>query len=121
MEPILLVLTNLPDSESARSLACRLVQSRLAACVNLMPGVQSIYHWQGVVEQATEVTLLIKTTQRQYHQLEQEIVANHPYEVPEVIALPVTDGHAPYLHWVIAGASAGTSAGSSSDVPSDHA
>ena len=96
----MLVLTNLPDMESARSLARLLVHSRLAACVNLMPGVQSIYRWQGAIEQANEITLWIKTTRSHYAQLEQAIVSNHPYDVPEVIALPVSDGHLPYLHWI---------------------
>ncbi len=100
MEHVLLVLTNLPDTASAQSLARALVESRLAACVNLMPGVQSIYHWQGAIEQTSEVTLMIKTTQRHYAQLQQAIVGAHPYEVPEVIALSVADGHLPYLHWV---------------------
>lgn len=100
MEQVLLVLTNLPDAASARSLAHALVESRLAACVNLMPAVQSVYRWQDAVEQATEVTLFIKTTQRHYPQLQQAIVSAHPYDVPEVIALPVVAGHAPYLHWV---------------------
>ena len=101
MEQVLLVLTNLPDAGSANALAHALVESRLAACVNLLPTVQSVYRWQGAVEQATETTLLIKTTQRHYPQLQQAIVSAHPYEVPEVIAVPVADGHAPYLHWVI--------------------
>ena len=100
MEQMLLVLTNLPDLDSARSLARVLVESRLAACVNLMPGVQSVYRWQGEIEQASEITLLIKTTQRHYAPLQQTILSQHPYELPEVIALPVSDGHAPYLRWV---------------------
>lgn len=100
MEQVLLVLTNLPDTDSARSLARVLVGSRLAACVNLLPGVQSIYRWQGAIEEASEVTLLIKTTRTHYAQLQRAIVDNHPYEVPEVIALPVSDGHPSYLRWV---------------------
>jgi len=100
MEQVLLVLTNLPDAESANSLARILVESRLAACVNLMPGVQSVYRWQGEIEQASEITLLIKTTQKHYVQLQQAIISHHPYELPEVIALPISNGYAPYLHWV---------------------
>ncbi len=100
MEQVLLVLTNLPDAESARSLARVLVESRLAACVNLMPGVQSVYRWQGEIEQASEIALLIKTTQKHYAQLQQAIISHHPYEFPEVIALPISNGYAPYLHWV---------------------
>ena len=102
MDPILLVMTNMPDMPSAQAMASALVNARLAACVNILPGVQSVYRWQGAVEQAAEVTLLIKTTQRRYPQLQQAIVAAHPYDVPEVIALPLADGHPPYLHWVTA-------------------
>ena len=102
MEPVLVVFTNLPDADSANSLAHALVESRLAACVNLMPAVRSVYRWQGQVEQASEVTLIVKTTQSRYPQLQRAIVSAHPYELPEVIALPVADGHAPYLHWIAA-------------------
>ncbi len=96
----MLVMTNLPDLPAAQSMARALVGAKLAACVNILPAVQSIYRWQGAVEEAQEVTLLIKTTQTRFAQLQQAIVAAHPYEVPEVIALPVADGHPPYLHWV---------------------
>lgn len=102
MEQVLIVLTQMPDADSAGSMARLLVESRLAACVNLMPAVQSIYRWQGQIEQASEVALFIKTTQRHYAQLQQAIISAHPYDVPEVIALPVTAGHLPYLHWVAA-------------------
>ncbi len=114
MEQVLLVLTNLPDTESARSLARVLVESRLAACVNLMPGVQSVYRWQGAIEQAHEVSLLIKTTRSHYAQLQQAIISHHPYELPEVIAMPITDGHPAYLRWVATETSSGTA-------PDDHA
>lgn len=102
MEQVLLVLTNMPDAAAAQSLARALVDSRLAACVNLLPGVQSVYRWQGAIEQASEVTLLIKTTQKHFSQLRQAIVSSHPYDVPEVLALPVSDGHLPYLQWIAA-------------------
>lgn len=100
MEQVLLVMTNLPDLPAAQAMARALVGARLAACVNILPGVQSVYHWQGEVEEAAEVTLLVKTTQRQFDALQHAIVAAHPYELPEVIAMPVTAGHAPYLHWI---------------------
>lgn len=99
MEQVLLVMTNLPDAASAQALANALVQARLAACVNLLPGVHSTYRWQGKIEQAHEVTLSIKTSEARYHQVEQAILAAHPYDLPEVIALPLT-GHAAYLQWV---------------------
>lgn len=102
MEQALLVLTNLPDVEQARALAQTLVDRRLAACVNIMPAVQSIYRWQGVVEQASEVSLMIKSTQARYAELEAAIVAAHPYDVPEVIALPIAAGLPAYLNWIVA-------------------
>lgn len=101
MEQILIVMTNLPNVQAAEALASALVEARLAACINLLPAVQSVYRWQGKVERATEVTLLIKTTQRHYAALEAAIRAAHPYELPEVIALPVTAGLPSYLQWVI--------------------
>ena len=101
MEQILIVMTNLPNEQAAAALASALVEARLAACVNLLPAVQSVYRWQGKVERATEVSLLIKTTQVHYAALEAAIRAAHPYELPEVLALPVTAGLPSYLQWVI--------------------
>ena len=100
MEQALLVLTNLADMASARTLARALVEQRLAACVNMLPPVQSVYRWNDVVEEAAEVTLLIKTTTARYDELEQAIRALHPYELPEVIAVPVSAGSPAYLAWI---------------------
>jgi periplasmic divalent cation tolerance protein len=100
MEQALLVLTNLADMASARLLARALVEQRLAACVNMLPAVQSVYRWNDVIEEAAEVTLLIKTTTARYDELEQAIRALHPYELPEVIALPVSAGSPTYLGWI---------------------
>jgi len=100
MEQALLVMTNLADVASAQTLAHALVGRRLAACVNLLPAVQSIYRWNGAVEEAAEVTLLIKTTAARYAELEQAIRALHPYELPEVIAVPVSAGLPAYLVWI---------------------
>jgi periplasmic divalent cation tolerance protein len=100
MEQALLVLTNLADMASARLLARALVEQRLAACVNMLPAVQSVYRWNDVVEEAAEVTLLIKTTTARYDELEQAIRALHPYELPEVIAVPVSAGLPAYLGWI---------------------
>ncbi len=102
MEQALIVMTNVPDAELAKSLAHTLVERRLAACVNIMPAVQSIYRWQGAVEHASEVSLMIKSTQARYAELEAAIVALHPYDVPEVIALPIVAGLPAYLNWIIA-------------------
>ena len=100
MEQALLVITNLADVGSAQALARALVSQRLAACVNLLPAVRSIYRWNDVVEEAAEVTLLIKTTTERYAELEQAIQALHPYELPEVIAMPVSAGLPAYLGWI---------------------
>ena len=100
MEQALLVLTNLADTTSAQLLARALVEQRLAACVNMLPAVQSVYRWNDVVEEAAEVTLLIKTTTARYDELEQAIRALHPYELPEVIAVPVSAGSPAYLGWI---------------------
>jgi len=97
---ILLVFTNLPDAQSAEKLAWQLVESRAAACVNQLAPCSSTYRWQGNIESATEVPLLIKTTRLDYPRLEKLIREVHPYELPEIIAVPVTDGLPAYLEWV---------------------
>jgi periplasmic divalent cation tolerance protein len=101
MDQVLLILTNLPDEASAQATARMLVERRLVACVNLLPAVCSIYRWQGAVEEASEVTLLMKSTPSRYPELEAAIKAAHPYEVPEIIALPVAAGLPAYLEWVV--------------------
>jgi periplasmic divalent cation tolerance protein len=100
MEQALLVMTNLADIASAQILARALVEQRLAACVNMLPGTRSIYRWNDAVEEDAEVTLLIKTTTARYAELEQAIRALHPYELPEVIAVPVSAGLPAYLAWI---------------------
>lgn len=99
MEP-LLVLTNLPDVASAEKLAFVLIESRAAACVNVLAACRSIYQWQGAVETATEIPLLIKTTAENYPQLEAIVRTQHPYDVPELIAIPITHGLPAYLDWL---------------------
>ena len=98
----LLVITNLPDADAARILADRLVGERLAACVNILAPCRSVYRWQGKVEDAPEVPLLIKTTALRYAALEAAIRAAHPYELPEIIAVPLARGLPDYLAWVAA-------------------
>ncbi|MCX8018224.1 MAG: divalent-cation tolerance protein CutA [Rhodocyclaceae bacterium] len=98
----LLVLTNLPDETSARDLAARLIELRLAACVNLLAPCRSVYRWQGKLEEASEVPLFIKTTAARYAELEAAIRAQHPYELPEIIAVPIANGLPAYLDWVAA-------------------
>lgn len=101
MNETLLLLTNLPDEASASVLATHLVEHRLAACVNQLAPVRSIYRWQGQVTQANEVPLLIKTTRERYAAVEAAVRALHPYDVPELIAVPVETGLAAYLDWVV--------------------
>ncbi|MFZ2855150.1 MAG: divalent-cation tolerance protein CutA [Rhodocyclaceae bacterium] len=96
----LLVLTNLPDLAAAEALANALIEARLAACVNILAPCRSVYRWQGAVETASEVPLLIKTTEARYAALEAAIRASHPYDLPEVIALPLSHGLPDYLAWV---------------------
>lgn len=100
MSDILLVITNLPDTESATRLAQQVIEQRAAACVNQIAPCTSTYRWQGKIETATEVPLLIKTTLDAYPRLEQLIRAAHPYELPEIIAVPISAGFPAYLAWV---------------------
>ena len=96
----LLVLTNCPDEEAANTIALAIVEARLAACVNILPRVQSIYRWQGRVESATEIPLFIKSTAACYPALQETIRTLHPYEIPEIIAVPIGRGLPAYLNWV---------------------
>ncbi len=96
----LLVLTNLPDDQTASQLAQSLVQQNLAACVNVLSPCQSFYRWQGKLEHVTETPVMIKTTQAKYQALETAILSAHPYELPEIIVLNIHDGYAPYLQWL---------------------
>lgn len=96
----LLISTTLPDQSSAQSLAQTLIEQRLAACVSILPSCQSIYRWQNAIESTEEVPLLIKTTQARYPALEAAILAQHPYELPEIIAVPITSGLPAYLAWL---------------------
>ncbi len=99
-EKVLLVLTNLPDRDSAERVADALIESRAAACVNIMAACSSLYRWQGKIETASETPLLIKTTRAAYPRLEATIRAHHPYELPEIIAVPVDADYPGYLQWV---------------------
>ena len=96
----LLVLTNLPDADSAKQVARQLVEQRLAACVNILPACTSVYRWNDAVESATEVPVLIKTTLARYPALQAALTAAHPYELPEIVAVPLHEGLPAYLAWV---------------------
>lgn len=97
---VMLVLTNLPDQGSAQRVAKLLIESRAAACVNILAECASVYRWQGKIQSSSEVPLLIKTTHAAYPRLEAVIRAHHPYELPEIIAVPLCSGLPSYLQWV---------------------
>jgi periplasmic divalent cation tolerance protein len=99
-DTVLLCYCTCPDVASAQHLAEALVGERLAACVNRIPAVSSTYRWKTKVVTDNEELLLIKTTAAQFAALRQRLLELHPYELPELIAVPVTDGHGPYLDWV---------------------
>lgn len=98
----LLVLCNCPDAATADALAVAVVEARLAACVNMLAPCRSVYRWQGAVARAEEVPLLIKTTAAAYPALEAALRAAHPYDVPEIVAVPMVRGLPDYLAWLAA-------------------
>ena len=97
---LLIVLVTCPTRSMARRLASELVTRRLAACVNIVPGVESVFSWQGKVDRCREVLLIIKTTAGSFERLRHAVISVHPYEVPEIVGLPLTAGHRPYVQWV---------------------
>jgi periplasmic divalent cation tolerance protein len=98
----LLVLTNLPDRAAAERLADLVIEKKLAACVNILAPCRSVYRWKGAVQHDDEHPMLVKTTAERYPELEKALRAAHPYELPEIIAVPVERGLAAYLDWVAA-------------------
>lgn len=95
-----IVLTTCPDQENAERLANQLVETRLAACVNIVPGIRSVYRWKGEVVKDNELLLVIKSRTDRFDSLREMIITNHPYELPEVIAVSVSAAHLPYLAWI---------------------
>lgn len=100
MSEHLVVLTTVGKAEDAERIGRALVERGLAACVNVVPAVTSVYRWKGKMEKEEERLLLIKTRADRFDALREALVSLHPYEVPEVLALPVAGGHAPYLEWL---------------------
>lgn len=100
MSNALLVLTNLPDRAAAERLADMVIEKQLAACVNILAPCRSVYRWKGVVQHDEEHPMLIKTTAERYPDLEQALRTQHPYELPEIIAVPIERGLPAYLGWV---------------------
>ena len=97
---IQIVFCTAPDTDTGHRIATELVEYGLAACVNLIPGVESIYRWQGQLEKSSEVLLMIKTRSADYDDVERTISTLHPYELPEIIAVPLSNGLPGYLEWV---------------------
>ena len=97
---VLVVLVTCPP-DKAQGIADALVEERVAACVNVVPSLRSVYRWKGAVHHDEEAMLLVKTTKDRFEALKQAVLRHHPYELPEVIAVPVDRGHTPYLEWVI--------------------
>jgi periplasmic divalent cation tolerance protein len=100
MSDVLAVLVTVPSPSIAARIATAAVKERLAACVNIVPGVRSVYVWKGKVCDDRELLLVLKTTRGRYPELERRIRALHPYEVPEIVALPVRRGSRAYLKWI---------------------
>ncbi|RPI00236.1 MAG: divalent-cation tolerance protein CutA [Calditrichaeota bacterium] len=100
MEDLVIVLITCPSLEIANNIAGRLVTDRLAACVNIIEKVQSIFQWQNAVDQASECLLIIKTKKKGFKLLCDRVLKLHPYQTPEVIALPIIDGSPEYLNWI---------------------
>jgi periplasmic divalent cation tolerance protein len=98
--PARTVLVTVPDTATGESLGRALVEDRLAACASVVPGIVSVYRWEGVIQRDSEALVILKTTAARVEALRERIVALHPYEVPEVLAFPVVEGHGPYLRWV---------------------
>lgn len=99
-DPVLLCFCTCPDLDGARALGQALVEERLVACAQLLPGVESIYRWEDDVQNAGEVLLILKTTRAGFERLQARLVALHPYDVPELVAVPAVAGLPAYLHWV---------------------
>lgn len=100
MDEKIIVLTTCATAEEARRIASELISQRLAACVNVLPPVRSIYHWKGAVEEGEETLMIIKSARPLFEQLKTAIAALHSYDVPEIIAIPIVDGSHSYLAWM---------------------
>ena len=98
----IIVLTTMPDREAAEALARTLLAGRLAACVNVGASVESMYHWRGQIETADDIPLAIKSRAELYPKVQAAILASHPYELPEIVAVPISDALPGYLDWIAA-------------------
>ena len=100
-EPLIVVLSTVPSAEVGQEIARELVEARLAACVNMIPGLVSTYSWKGKIQRDDEALLVIKTRAAQFDALAAALTATHPYDVPEIVALPVEACHGPYAAWLV--------------------
>lgn len=101
MTDAILVLVTAPSADKAAELARTLVEEQLAACGNILPGLRSIYRWEGKVQDDAEALILFKTRAALFDALRSRLVSLHPYQVPEVLRVDIADGHAPYLAWIL--------------------
>lgn len=100
-DEVLVVFSTFPSEDKAAEVARVLVEERLVACVNIVPAIKSIYRWQGAVQEEAETLAILKTSRDQFDALAERLSKLHPYDVPELVAMPVTAGLGPYLAWVI--------------------
>ncbi len=100
MTDTVVVLVTTPSTEKAAEIARALVEEKLAACGNVVPAIRSIYRWEGKVQEDQEALLVLKAPRERFQELRDRVVALHPYQVPEVVALPIEMGHEPYLAWI---------------------
>ena len=96
----IIILVTCPDVKTAKRVASSIIRKRLAACVNIITGVRSVYRWKGKVEETTEKLLFIKSSRRLLNKITQDVKQNHPYQIPEIIALPIIGGSREYLQWL---------------------
>jgi len=96
----IVIYSTVPDLQTARLISQDLIEKKLAACVSILPGIESVYRWQGTVHSEAEFLLIIKTSAEKFRSLEAEIIHLHPYQVPEIIALPVSAANEKYIQWV---------------------
>ena len=101
MTDTVVVLVTTPSAEKAAQIARALVEEKLAACGNVLPGIRSIYRWEGKVQEDEEALLVLKAPRKRFEELRDRVLALHPYQVPEVIALPIEAGHDAYIDWIV--------------------
>lgn len=100
MTQLTVTFSTCPDFNTAEKIARLLVENKCAACVNILPGITSIYSWKGQIESAGEVLLVIKSTKQSYQAIEDTIRSHHPYEIPEIIAFPIDQALPEYINWI---------------------